>query len=405
MNDQNDIQSQLISTRIYCFLLAISLFLLALYTSQIKITISETIPKPTYDQYMRLYSLYHQTLICPCESQSITYNDVIYVNIFYHDICQSAFVEETWIDALLVALMMYQKSLDNTPINPIAARYSFLAISGPLFQAIRSFCQVTSTIVQESLEDFYQTQFISVTTLSSAMFYSKINEALLLTISNTVRSFIQARQNIRDTTTSNALMSGLITNFYFRVESKINVSNETFNLVATYDWITINETKICSCTARPSCIIPATISLNITESVPGIYAGCYLIEALLQSNLLCFYNQSCINRLVHLLNLTNIGNVSALGTIVSSRYQMNSTFEEIIDQLMVEQWSNITSHRSYYKQCHPSACSYSYQAKNRLITVLTTLIEVLGGLTVILHFVVPKFVRWIRSPRRDNTSK
>ena len=83
--------------------------------------------------------------------------------------------------------------------------------------------------MQESLADFYQTQFISVTTWSLEVFYSKMNEALLFIISNTVRSFVQARQNIRDTTAANGLMSGLSTNFRFQVAPRINVLNVTLS--------------------------------------------------------------------------------------------------------------------------------------------------------------------------------
>ncbi|CAF4872688.1 unnamed protein product, partial [Rotaria sp. Silwood1] len=73
-----------------------------------------------------------------------------------------------------------------------------------------------------------------------------------------------------------------------------------------------------------------------------------------------------------------ISNIPALNSTVQSRYQINSTLDEIINQLMVEQWSNSTSHEAYYDQCNPALCIYSYVGKNGLITIITTIIELIG---------------------------
>ncbi|CAF3958186.1 unnamed protein product, partial [Rotaria sp. Silwood1] len=103
-----------------------------------------------------------------------------------------------------------------------------------------------------------------------------------------------------------------------------------------------------------------------------------MVEALSQSSLSCFYDQLCVDNLIQVLVPNIISNIPALNSTVQSRYQINSTLDEIINQLMVEQWSNSTSHEAYYDQCNPALCIYSYVGKNGLITIITTIIELIG---------------------------
>ncbi|CAF3502101.1 unnamed protein product, partial [Adineta steineri] len=53
---------------------------------------------------------------------------------------------------------------------------------------------------------------------------------------------------------------------------------------------------------------------------------------------------------------------------------MNSTIQELVDQLMVEEWNSSTIYDGYYNECQPSKCSYSYETKNGLIYIITTVI-------------------------------
>jgi hypothetical protein len=130
--------------------------------------------------------------------------------------------------------------------------------------------------------------------------------------------------------------------------------------------------------------------------------GCYILEALLQSNLVCFYNQSCINNLRQALNTTRplnetpVLNTTALSSLVPSQFEVDSTLGDIIDQLMVEEWVTNFSHKSYYTACNPQMCTYFILGKNHLVFIMSIIIGILGSLTTILTIIVPRVVRNLR---------
>ncbi|CAF3657481.1 unnamed protein product [Adineta steineri] len=74
---------------------------------------------------------------------------------------------------------------------------------------------------------------------------------------------------------------------------------------------------------------------------------------------------------------------------------MNSTIEELVDELMVEEWNSSTIYDGYYNECQPSKCSYSYQTRNDLIYIITTVIGLVGGLITVLKLIVPRVVQLI----------
>ncbi|CAF4839306.1 unnamed protein product, partial [Rotaria sp. Silwood2] len=77
----------------------------------------------------------------------------------------------------------------------------------------------------------------------------------------------------------------------------------------------------------------------------------------------------------------------------------------IVDQLMVEEWINTTSHKAYYDRCQPITCTYSYVHKNTWLVVFITIIGVIGGLQIVLRIILPLLINWIRSPRNVNQGK
>jgi hypothetical protein len=97
-------------------------------------------------------------------------------------------------------------------------------------------------------------------------------------------------------------------------------------------------------------------------------------------------------------------NVTALDSSLPSQYFINSTIEDLINHLMVEQWNSSLIYDSYYNECQPAQCSYTYVTTNDIIYIVTTLIGLVGGLITVLKLVVPRlvklFVRYILRQRR-----
>ena len=132
-------------------------------------------------------------------------------------------------------------------------------------------------------------------------------------------------------------------------------------------------------------------------TISGVRIGCFIIESLLASSLECFYNQSCIDNLRQYLYPAPFLIVPPLNASLLHSFTPQSTMGEMLDHLMVEQWTNHTSHRSYFDQCRPSECHYSLVGKNSWVIVVAKVTGLVSGLSTTLKLVVPRAVQIIRS--------
>jgi hypothetical protein len=124
----------------------------------------------------------------------------------------------------------------------------------------------------------------------------------------------------------------------------------------------------------------------------GIYVGCYLVEALLQSDLRCFSDHLCLQQLINSLKLSsNISTLLNSGSI----YEVSTTLQEIISNLMIEQWNNQTFYQDYFNQCQPDECSATYVDQGNILYIITAMTGLIGGLTKVYTFVVPLLVNII----------
>jgi beta-lactamase regulating signal transducer with metallopeptidase domain len=92
-------------------------------------------------------------------------------------------------------------------------------------------------------------------------------------------------------------------------------------------------------------------------------------------------------------------NVTALDKSLSSRFLPNSTLKAIVDELMVEQWNQSIMYDRYYNECQPIKCAYTYQTKNSIVYIVTTLLGLLGGLITVLKLIVPRVVMFVRKKK------
>ncbi|CAF1140639.1 unnamed protein product [Adineta ricciae] len=129
--------------------------------------------------------------------------------------------------------------------------------------------------------------------------------------------------------------------------------------------------------------------------VPGFYIGCYIIESLLQSDLRCFYDQSCLTQLLFYISPSAPLNLIALDKSLLVRSFVNSTIENLMNQLMVEQWTPSPMFENYYSECMPTKCAYTIETKSTIIYIITVVIGLIGGLTTALKLIVPRLVQFI----------
>ena len=380
--DQNQIENELISTRVFVILLSSTLTILVLYNGLIDTTQTIVIQSPTMKQYLELHSKYESTLTCPCNKVSIKYQQFVQVEYRFHEICQSIFVKQDWIN--YITQYRSTGSID---------LHDFRSIITKIFQSLSTFCDLSKERLDNSLEELYSNQFLTFNLQSNLIFQSQIETFLDQFRSSLINAFLLSISTIRQTTQTNKILSGLLTNF--------NLFTGQQNTILSSPQVYTN----CSCDLSPTCVQQATIYNHDENStlfeVPGFYIGCYVIESLLQSNLQCFYNQSCIQQLQSYLTLTTTINVTQLNRSLLIHFKENSTVENLINGLMIEKWNSSISFESYYDECRPNECSYTVKKKNSLIYIITTVIGLIGGLVTTLKLLTPRLVGYFRNPRES----
>ncbi|CAF1217514.1 unnamed protein product [Adineta ricciae] len=315
--DQHQLRNQLISTRLFIILLTLSLTILLLYNSLITITQTNTVTFPTITTYLQLYSEYPQSLSCDCKQISINHDKFLHITYTFHEICSSAFTTSRWLDYLT----------DARP-DMTLFRDDFRASSGiAVFQTLITFCDLSSETVENRLSEFYSSQFVSASLLPSELFYLEIESLITQFISTTTNTFLLSLSSIRQMTQSNLLLSAEQTNAY--------------PYTYTYDsvWFFTKLYDNCNCKMSAQCVVISPIFNGLDRTVilytvPGIYTGCYIIETLLKSDLRCFYSQTCINKVLSYFIGAAPMNVSALDASLLVKFMVNSTLEDVTNNLM-----------------------------------------------------------------------
>jgi hypothetical protein len=386
--DEYELQNERISTRLFIILLTIILTILLLYTSLVNVTKTVNIKNPTLVRYSQLYATYSQTLTCPCTTISINYEEFLHVEYSFHQVCNSIFVTENWINDLA-------SSYGDITVYP----EDFRSTGTYTFQGLSAFCALINRTISDSLTRFYLSQYVSASVIPLELFHLQTQSLIDQFILSTTNALLLSLSMIRGTTQGNGLLSGLQTNYLLY---GTNADETIFSSPQYY--------SDCNCETSPTCVEPSAMydvdNADILFIVLGIYTGCYIIESLLRSTLECFYNQTCISTLQSYMVSPSTMNVIALNSSLPSQYFINSTIENLVDHLMVEEWNSSQMYDGYYDTCQPAQCTYTHQGKNDIIYIVTTLIGLVGGLITVLKLVVPRLVKLVRRktelPRQEN---
>ena len=79
-------RNQFVATRLFLVLFVISLIGLVGYASLTRRLTNVQIPNPSQSAFEKLYSLYSQTLLCPCSQTSIQISKFVQSHVFYHQV-------------------------------------------------------------------------------------------------------------------------------------------------------------------------------------------------------------------------------------------------------------------------------------------------------------------------------
>ncbi|CAF1188791.1 unnamed protein product [Adineta ricciae] len=359
--DEHQLQQEKISTKLFLTFLITLMLILLLYTSLVDNTQTISIPAPSLVQYSRAYSKYQETLTCPCTKITIGYSKFLQIDYKLYQVCSSVLVTQDWFNYLTAYHLTGQLYL-----------YDYRSVINKIFQGWSTLCNLTTERISDDLD----------ISNPSAI----INPAISLA-NNSRFSFL----NFVNST--NKLFAGVQTNANFSTtpELRLITTPTTYNN--------------CSCDLSPKCTHPARIDDfqgNATLwTIPGFYIGCFLIESLLQSNLQCFFNQSCIDQLQVYLDISSTMNITQLNRSLLKNFQMNSIVEELVNNLMVEQWNSSISFDNYYSECQPAQCIYTDKMRNSATYIVTTIIGLIGGLVMALKLIVPRVVMFFGKTRNN----
>ncbi|CAF1265058.1 unnamed protein product [Adineta ricciae] len=384
---KRDVKDQIISTRLFIILLAVSLITLTVYSSQVEVAKTVTVSNPSIEQYYSLYASHADTLTCPCQNISIPQGLFLLAQPSFHQICQSDFINPIWFNAFVF-----------TKKTAALLGKDFRVRASAMFNTLASLCQLSIEAIENGLLDFGIVPFVSTQLLSSNEVLRRGHVLISLFISTTENSFATSLQTIRDTTQANGLMSGLKSSM---ILNAMDQGNEYLLVNPLYE--TYNN-GACSCDTDAACAEPAAIYGGLLPSsiytVQGFMVGCYVVDAILQSNLQLLYTQSSIDDLQTRAQYNNytsfLMNATALKTSLFSQYNITTPVSVMSQKLMTEQWFSEVNYPAYYKTCHPIECKYTYTEKYDIFYIITTIISLIGGLTMILQIVVPRLVAMIR---------
>ncbi|CAF1535682.1 unnamed protein product [Adineta ricciae] len=383
------LQKQRLSTRCFIFLIIITLVILLIYTFTENVTQSVTIKNPSISLFNLLRQKYPGTVQCPCsKTLSIEYQNFISIQLRLHSVCSSDFTNP----ALPWFKIDYPLKLGEAPTFRTQID-DFRHIAGPFFQMLFFYCELSLQTLRSVLLLFNSTNYITPNLVSIEQFRSQTNQFIHQFQESTAQSFISSLNLINNMTHANALVSGLLTDSTqtFDPQYYYTYDGNKFDHIYDYRDQEYNSSGImCNCQETSYCIQQAVVYDLNTAS---IYVGCFIAEAVLRSDLRCFFDSAgCLTQLTNALGIMFSTNISSLSNSSLSRYTVNTPLLDIVSNIMVEEWSNVTSYDNYFNECKPSLCAATYVSRGNLVYSITTAIKLIGGLNHVYRFLVPLFV-------------
>lgn len=397
------IQTGIVSTYVYLITLAVLLVGLIVYISQITIQKSIIIYSPSYHKYVEFYNNYGENISCPCTTINMRQDQIINIEVRFHQVCGSVFISDAYFAYLNQSNFL--QTVNSNVIVEGAVSFDSAIKGQNHLQLIALWCQLANSTFVDKLAEFYATQFIAQYALGESMFNQQVQAFIDYFKTSTTSTFVRSLVNTRQIIQNNALMSGYRYNsFFYLITPHYFSFISNWSLHVAYNYYP-NETG-CICIASNTCSEPLFYGVYINykrvkfRTVPGLLIGCYIDDATLGSTLECYYNQSCLDTIHSQFRLPLSFNASALDLSNPSQFNTNSSIGSLVAQLMVENWTNTSSHIAFYNKCQPSICIYSYEDKNDLLIIITTIMGLIGGLASVLKIIVFLIVVFLHRYRR-----
>jgi len=262
------------------------------------------------------------------------------------------------------------------------------------FQFLIGLCQLSKESVNNSINQFLTSLFVTTELLSEKNFISRIDSLIDQSESNAPRTFVRLLSLIQNINHGNRIISTYGTNFEYIARWYDLDESYAPTQALMYD-------DECSCDLYPNCTTEARfIQTNSSEDIriKGLKMGCTPSESFRLSTLECFYDQSCFHLIQKYTNYTisvNSTNSSAPLSDLTNRFPINTTIDKLINNLFIEKWIKIKNYPFYFGRCSPLFCSYTYTQRFSLLYTITVLFGLQGGLSIVLKLICPLIVRFV----------
>lgn len=361
----------ILATRLYILLLILTIAVLIIYTSTEKQTQYITEYNLSREQYERLESnpRYASTLDCPCHQITIPYRTFLSISPRLHQFCWSDFTIDSY---------YWLNRVCSPTVSLLYPYHDFRLFILPEFQSLFSLCTLADEILTDALAQFMATTFTSIRAVSRETFEKHVNESISRFLSSTPRTFVRMLDDVLQIAHGNGIVSTILSNWHF-----VSLPKPKHGDVV---WTEPRSYANCSCGISSRCTAPAFID---DWRVPGFLVGCYPLEALLQSTLECLYDPVCILRLQTLYYPDNY----TIRPLNATYSDPRATVQSLVKELMVDHWESNVSYEKYYEACQPLSCSYSPYEQANIFYIISNIISLFGGLSIILRIVAPLIVR------------
>ncbi|CAF0758693.1 unnamed protein product [Adineta ricciae] len=379
--DQTRMYRDVLSTWLYIILLLVTICISIFYSDLSSQIVKETIPYPTIEQYTKLYQQYSTDLVCPCTNISIPYGKFLTVQVKYHQICSSDFIRSWWYERF-------------TPKTSLDIEMNFISFASSYFQTLAAFCDLANDTVQDVIQRFLTTTFVDAQLIS--------NETFTLTFQSPIHSLMELTRielanaiSLANTTLhgnhylSNMRTSTSLSPQLFRIDGKYSIriiSSQLFSVDV--------KKQVCYCIYDSTCTVDymlmlQSISTIVTWQLEGIHGGCTVIDSVLKSSMMCWFKKGCVTRLqIHNSNknTSNALPIRLLDRNLSSRYSPDTRIENIVNDIMIEDWNFSHSFDKFYHECKPMSCTFTYEKKTNVFYIVTVLVSLIGGINIILRW-------------------
>jgi hypothetical protein len=154
--------------------------------------------------------------------------------------------------------------------------------------------------------------------------------------------------------------------------------------------------QICSCVRNAACNLTSILD-EFGVTIEGVRsASCSILDSVLESTLTCWYSKTCFDEVRNIFSSFDIPitkNATLLDPKLPSQFSPDIPIRMIVNKIMVERWNRFVSYENFYQNCRPAYCLFTYQKRNYIMYIITTVIGLVGGLSIIFKLLSPIFVK------------